>query len=742
MPRLRMASTPRNACGRGMPRPYQSRTPDCDSVAWYVIRPRQKRLGFVPDTFMTNKLPVIFALLLILLQATLANAQSVTYQVTFEGKWTTAVTPGGLPSGAHFSPLIGAVHNNQVTFWSSGGTASAGIESMAEIGGTSALRREIASAGPNAHVTLQKTVSSGGTGSATIEFTATPAHPLVTLVTMVAPSPDWFVGISGLSLREGDNWLAAKTVNLYPYDAGTENGTQFSLSNPSTSPQGVITSIRGTGKFTNEPIATVSFTLLTPPPQPDPEPDPDPGGDDPAPVPLDAAAAREHRFPLFADGDGFHSRLFLNNVSAPGNRCALELQGEGLDAALFEEHVALTASDAGIEIDIDAVGAGVALTTAGNSGLSFGSAKLTCVHPAVARMLLVLEGGGAPVAMTTLESVRERQAFHFPVLPRSGRLGLVLANGNALDAACAVELETADGTSVGGSDLTVPAQSTVFRFLDELISAQDDMAGGAASLTCSRAVGPLGMLLNGGVFTALAPIDPEDRDESQPYRALLPLMLDGGGFQSRLLVTNLSNEVNRCALRLRGAGMNMARFENAEGVTREDSGGATLELAADGGRISLSSFGRHTLAFGHAALDCDAPAEARNLLTLHIPEGLAGMAVVAPAQFAREVRFPVVPRLGRLALVLSNDAESDASCEAALAMPGREETVSATTAIRVAGASTTVRFLADLFELPVDFVGGEARLLCDREIAAVSLPFAGAAFAAMPPTVPGFNTAP
>lgn len=695
---------------------------------------------------MTNKLPVIFALLLILAQATLANAQSVTYRVTFEGKWTTAVTPGGLPSGAHFSPLIGAVHNDQVTFWSSGGTASAGIESMAEIGGTSALGREIAAAGPNAHVTLQKTVSSGGTGSATIEFTTTPAHPLVTLVTMVAPSPDWFVGVSGLSLREGDNWLAAKTVNLYPYDAGTENGTQFSLSNPSTSPQGVITSIRGTGKFTDEPIATVTFTLLTPPsqpdPEPEPEPDPDPGGEGAAPVPRDAAAAREHRFPLVADGDGFHSRLFLNNVSAPGNRCALELQGEGLDAALFEEHAALTASDAGIEIDIDAVGSGVALTTVGNSGLSFGSAKLTCMHPAVARTLLVRESAGAPVAMTTLESVRERQAFHFPVLPRSGRLGLVLANGNALDAACAVELEAADGASAGGGDLAVPAHSTVFRFLDELIPTSADVAGGVASVSCNRAVAPSGMLLNGGVFTALEPIIPEDHDESQPYGALLPLMLDGGGFQSRLLVTNLSDEVNRCALSLRGAGMNMARFENAEGVTREDSGGATLELAADGGRISLPSFGRHTLAFGHAMLDCDAPADARNLLTLHIPEGLAGMAVVVPAQFAREARFPIAPRLGRLALVLSNDAESDASCEAVLAMSGREETVAGKTPIRVTGASTAVQFLADLFELADDFMGGEVRLLCDREIASVSLPFAGAAFAAMPPTVPGTDAAP
>ena len=39
------------------------------------------------------------------------------YSVTFAGAWTTDATPGGLPDNAHFSPLIGAVHNANVTFW-------------------------------------------------------------------------------------------------------------------------------------------------------------------------------------------------------------------------------------------------------------------------------------------------------------------------------------------------------------------------------------------------------------------------------------------------------------------------------------------------------------------------------------------------------------------------------------------------------------------------------------------------
>ncbi len=77
----------------------------------------------------------------------------------------------------------------------------------------------------------------------------------------IAPSPDWFVGVSGLSLLDAQgDWLASHSADLFPYDAGTEEGTEFSLSNADTSPRGAITSIKGTGKFSNEPIATLTFT--------------------------------------------------------------------------------------------------------------------------------------------------------------------------------------------------------------------------------------------------------------------------------------------------------------------------------------------------------------------------------------------------------------------------------------------------------------------------------------------------
>ena len=197
------------------------------------------------------------------------NTQSATYRVTFEGKFTANALASGVsvPSGEHFTTLIGAVHNGNVTFWSSGGTASAGTEAVAELGTTGTFKSEINAAMLNALAVIEQSIASGGTATATVDITLTTDHPLVTLISMVAPSPDWFVGVSGQSLRNAadDGWQPSLTVDLFPYDAGTENGTEFSLSNPATSPRGTITSIKGTGKFSNEPIATLTFDLLAAP---------------------------------------------------------------------------------------------------------------------------------------------------------------------------------------------------------------------------------------------------------------------------------------------------------------------------------------------------------------------------------------------------------------------------------------------------------------------------------------------
>lgn len=195
---------------------------------------------------------------------------SAMYSATFEATWSNETHPhANFPASAHFSSLIGATHNADSTFWQAGALASEGIERMAETGGTSTLRNEV-----EAQIALNNALAvlSGGSvpvspGSATIDsFEVNQSFPLVTLVTMIAPSPDWFVGVSNLSLLDDQGeWVASQVVTLYPYDSGTDSGPDYTSSNEDTIPQEAIARIKGEFPFSEQPLGTFTFTRLDAP---------------------------------------------------------------------------------------------------------------------------------------------------------------------------------------------------------------------------------------------------------------------------------------------------------------------------------------------------------------------------------------------------------------------------------------------------------------------------------------------
>lgn len=50
---------------------------------------------------------------------------------------------------------------------------------------------------------------------------------------VTGPSPDWVVGVSGLNLCQKDcTWAEHKVVDLFPYDAGTDNGISYMVGLP------------------------------------------------------------------------------------------------------------------------------------------------------------------------------------------------------------------------------------------------------------------------------------------------------------------------------------------------------------------------------------------------------------------------------------------------------------------------------------------------------------------------------
>lgn len=206
-------------------------------------------------------LPGLAALLLAAPVAPMAQSGEAVYDVTFTSTWSNQTHPGAFPGGAHYSPLIGSVHGDGISFWQPGGTATPGIERMAETGGTTLLRGEI-NAAINGDMALSLIQGPGlGTPSTTtLQVTLTPEHHRVTLVTMIAPSPDWFVGTSGLSLMENGLWRDEVVVDLLAWDAGSDSGVAFTSSNQDTQPKEPIALLTSGPFFGTTPLGTMRFT--------------------------------------------------------------------------------------------------------------------------------------------------------------------------------------------------------------------------------------------------------------------------------------------------------------------------------------------------------------------------------------------------------------------------------------------------------------------------------------------------
>ncbi|MYB31263.1 MAG: hypothetical protein F4Y20_01665, partial [Acidobacteria bacterium] len=137
---------------------------------------------------------------------------------------------------------------------------------MAETGSVSSLCREIdaeADRGGSTPCVRGSESSFPSPGTARLSFKATAEHPLMTLVSMIAPSPDWFVGVDGMPLMHaGGCWMERIGVELIGLDAGTDSGATFTAPNADVTPHEPIGLIRELPAAVREvPFATLELTL-------------------------------------------------------------------------------------------------------------------------------------------------------------------------------------------------------------------------------------------------------------------------------------------------------------------------------------------------------------------------------------------------------------------------------------------------------------------------------------------------
>jgi len=203
---------------------------------------------------------------------TMAQTGPVKYRVEFTPLWTKDNFPFEYPDTSlihkpHFSGLIGTAHNASYHLFLDGQMPTPGLERLSEEGKHDPLSAEINAAigAGNALALTESDPLKDFSQTATAEVTVDDAHPMVSLVAMIAPSPDWFAGVSDVNLRDNGSWVDSKTVDATAWDSGGDDGTTYLADDKDNDPK-KPTSMNKGRHFMKDgqtmPVGRITFTRL------------------------------------------------------------------------------------------------------------------------------------------------------------------------------------------------------------------------------------------------------------------------------------------------------------------------------------------------------------------------------------------------------------------------------------------------------------------------------------------------
>nr|XP_054766144.1 spondin-2-like [Lytechinus pictus] len=135
----------------------------------------------------------------------------------------------------------GVVHNSRFTMWKEGELSSEPFSRFVEGADIKNLRPALTGRSTDVYTTFASGAVSSGVGMTSIQFRMQREFTEVSFAVRIVPSPDWFVGQSSLDLCSSGEWIHDMTLDLYPYDAGTDQGFMFTSPDfPEVTPQPIV----------------------------------------------------------------------------------------------------------------------------------------------------------------------------------------------------------------------------------------------------------------------------------------------------------------------------------------------------------------------------------------------------------------------------------------------------------------------------------------------------------------------
>ena len=183
------------------------------------------------------------------------------YRVEITFNWSGMSHPDAYPEDGQFSPLVAASHSSCYDIWTPACYASKGVQVVAETGNIKLLLLEL-------KYHLHRNVydfkfltkpTEDGTQTVALDIMVDGygGRTLISAITMIFPSPDWFTGIDNMDTcdQKTGRWRRKIEGNLSAWDAGTDLGEDFESPNKPNRKYTPIVSILGT-RFSGIPLGS------------------------------------------------------------------------------------------------------------------------------------------------------------------------------------------------------------------------------------------------------------------------------------------------------------------------------------------------------------------------------------------------------------------------------------------------------------------------------------------------------
>jgi len=186
----------------------------------------------------------------------------VVYKMELQTFWDEQTFPKQYPQwrpSAQWSKTVGYSHGQSLSLFSVGKLVDEGVRQFAETGESEVL--DLAAENKTFLDAILAPPILHGVGKTSANIFVDGNNSRVSAMTKIVPSPDWFVGLDSLQLCKDGHFIQSFATEVFPLDAGTDNGFTFTSPNWETEPRAEVFTI--SNDFPAHPAGSFHYPTLS-----------------------------------------------------------------------------------------------------------------------------------------------------------------------------------------------------------------------------------------------------------------------------------------------------------------------------------------------------------------------------------------------------------------------------------------------------------------------------------------------